>query len=323
MIADYLIGKDPLKREKHWSELKRALRKFDGMGIGPLDIALWDLAGKRDSVPIHELLGTYRTKIPAYASTYSADDAGGLDSPAAFADFAEECYAMGYLAFKIHPWSGSDAVCDIDREVEAVRAVGERVGDRMALMIDPACEYETFMAALRVGRECDEHDFFWYEDPYRDTGMSQHSHHKLRQFLDTPVLQTEHVRGLKAKTDFVANEATDLVRVDPVYDGGITGAMKVVRMAEGFGLDTEFHAPGPAQRQCIAATRNTNFYELALMHPDCPNSTPPVYRSKYADELDSIDENGCVSVPDGPGLGVEYDWEFILDNKTGSVHEYE
>ena len=322
MIADYLIGKNPLEREKHWSELKRALRKFDGMGIGPLDIALWDLAGKRDETPIHELLGTYRTEIPAYASTYSADDAGGLDSPDAFADFAEECYEMGYSGFKIHPWSGSDAARDINREIELVTAVGERVGDRMALMIDPACEYETFMDALRVGRACDEQNFFWYEDPYRDTGISQHSHRKLRQMLDTPLLQTEHIRGLEPKTDFVANEGTDLVRVDPVYDGGITGAMKVVRMAEGFGLDTEFHAPGPAQRHCIAATRNTNFYELALVHPDCSNSTPPVYLGDYADELDSITGEGCVSVPNGPGLGVDYDWDFILENKTGSVHEY-
>jgi len=323
MFADYLIGKDPLQREKHWSEIKRALRKYDRMGMGPVDIALWDFAGKYYDAPIHELLGTYRERIPAYASTYHGDENGGLDSAEAFADFAEECRDMGYGGFKIHGWGGGDDSRDIDREVEAVLAVGERVGDEMDLMMDPACEYETFADALKVGRACDEAGFFWYEDPFRDAGISQHAHSKLGEKLDTSILQTEHVRGLEPKTDFLANGGTDFLRADPEYDAGITGAMKVARVAEGFGTDVEFHAPGPAQRHCIAATRNSNYYELALVHPDCPNTQPPVYQGGYSDMIDTIDDEGTVAVPDGPGLGVDYDWDFIEANATGSVHVYE
>ncbi|MFB6106353.1 MAG: enolase C-terminal domain-like protein [Halobacteriaceae archaeon] len=315
-FADYLIGKNALKREKHWSEIKRALRKYDRMGIGPIDIALWDLAGKHYDAPIHELLGTYRTELPAYASTYHGDENGGLDSPEAFADFAAEARDMGFGGFKIHGWGGSDASRDVDREVETVHAVGERVGDEMDLMLDPACEYETWGDALTVGRACDEEGFYWYEDPYRDGGISQHGHRKLRQQLDTPILQTEHVRGLEPFTDFVAEEATDFVRADPEYDGGITGAMKRAKIAEGFGLDVEFHAPGPAQRHCIAATRNANYYELALVHPECENTQPPVYEGDYSDLMDDV-ADGTVPVPDGPGLGVAYDWDYIEANKTG------
>jgi L-alanine-DL-glutamate epimerase-like enolase superfamily enzyme len=223
---------------------------------------------------------------------------------------------MGYPAFKIHGWGGSDASRDIDREVETVHAVGERVPD-MDLMLDPACEYETFADALTVGRACDEQDFFWYEDPYRDGGVSQHGHGTLRERLDTPLLQTEHVRGLEPFSDFAAGRATDFLRVDPVYDGGVTGAMKRARIAEGFGLDVEFHAPGPAQRQCIAATRNTNYYEMALVHPDCGNTQPPVFADGYDDALDAIDGNGRIAVPDGPGLGVEYDWSFVEEHAAG------
>jgi L-alanine-DL-glutamate epimerase-like enolase superfamily enzyme len=322
-FADYLIGKDPLAREKHWSEIKRALRKYDRMGMGPIDIALWDFAGKYYDAPIHELLGTYRERMPAYASTYHGDDAGGLDSPAAFAEFAETCRDLGYDGFKIHGWGGDDSARDLDREIEAVHAVGAAVGDEMDLMHDPACELETFGDALTLGRALDEQGFFWYEDPYRDAGTSQHAHRELRQHLDTPLLQTEHVRGLEMKNDFVANEATDFVRADPEYDAGITGAMKVARMAESFGLDVEYHAPGPAQRHCIAATRNTNYYEMALVHPDCQNTTAPIYAGEYDDQLDSVDDDGMVPVPDGPGLGVEYDWDYIEANRTGSVHVYE
>ncbi|NHN49461.1 mandelate racemase [Halostella sp. JP-L12] len=323
IIAQYLVGKNPLKREKHWSEIKRALRKYDRMGIGPIDIALWDFAGKYYDAPIHELLGTYRERIPAYASTYHGDDAGGLDSPEAFAEFAEDCRDRGFGGFKIHGWGGGDQLRNLDREIEAVRAVGEAVGDDMDLMHDPACELETFADALELGRALDEQDFFWYEDPYRDGGISQHAHRKLAQKLDTPILQTEHVRGLELKSDFAKHDGTDFLRADPEYDAGITGAMKVAHMAEAYGLDVEFHAPGPAQRHCIAACRNSNYYEMALVHPHCQNTQPPVYEGGYSDMMDAVDDDGTVTVPDGPGLGVDYDWDYIESNSTGSTHVYE
>lgn len=223
----------------------------------------------------------------------------------------------------MHGWGGDNEQRDLDREIAAVHAVGDRVGDEMDLMHDPACELETFGDALKLGYALDEQDFYWYEDPYRDGGISQHAHRKLRQRLETPILQTEHVRGLEPKTDFVANEATDFVRADPEYDAGITGAIKTARVAEGFGLDVEFHAPGPAQRHCIAAIRNTNYYELALVHPKCQNTQPPVYNGDYSDMLETIDDDGTVPVPTEPGLGVSYDWDYIEDNSTGSVHIYE
>ena len=315
IVAEYLVGRDPTRREHHWSEVKRALRKYDRMGIGPLDIALWDYAGKKYDAPIHELLGTYRKRLPAYASTYQGDRSGGLDSPAAYADFAESCLDRGYPGFKVHGWDGDWR--DPDLLEETVRAVGERVGGRMELMVDPACDLDTFAEAVQVGRACDDHGYRWYEDPYRDGGISQHAHRKLRQTLSTPLLQTEHVRGLEPHVDFAATEATDFLRADPEYDAGITGAMKIAAAAEGLGLDVEFHAPGPAQRHCLAATRNASFYELALVHPDAPNTQPPVYEGGYSDALDAIDADGAVPVPDGPGLGVDYDWAYIEDNAVG------
>ncbi|QLG61785.1 enolase C-terminal domain-like protein [Halorarum salinum] len=317
MIADYLVGRNPLRREKHWSELKRALRKYDRMGIGPVDIALWDLAGKHYDAPIHELLGTYRERFPAYVSTYFGSEAGGLDSPEAYADFAEGCLDRGFRAFKIHPIGGLDDR-DVDREVAAVHAVGERVGDEMDLMLDPVGEYHTFADALTVGRACDEQGFLWYEDPLRGATRSRHASRKLRQQLETPLLMTELVRGLEPHTDFLATEATDFARADPEWDAGITGAVKRARAAEGFGLDVEHHLAGPVQRHLLAATRNTNYYELGLVGPDfgVPHVEPPVYVDGYTDAMDAVDD-GHVSVQDGPGLGVTYDWEYVEEHALG------
>jgi L-alanine-DL-glutamate epimerase-like enolase superfamily enzyme len=62
---------------------------------------------------------------------------------------------------------------------------------------------------------------------------------------------------------------------------------------------------------------------MALVHPDAPNTTPPIYAGDYDDQLETVDDEGCVEVPNGPGLGVDYDWDYIEANQTGSVHTYE
>ncbi len=311
-LAPNLIGRDPDTREEIWNDMKRELRQHDGMGIGPIDIALWDLAGKRFGASVSQLLGGFRTRLKTYASTYHGDRNGGLDSPEAFADFAERCYAMGYRAFKIHGWHDGDP----REEARNVLHVAKAVGDRMTLMLDPANELRTFADALYVGRACDDGGYFWYEDPLRDCGVSAFAHKKLRGMLKTPILQTEYLRGFETKADFLIAGGTDMLRSDPEYDLGITGAMKIAHLAEAFGIDVEIHACGPAHRHCMAATRNTNFYELALVGPDTPNAVPPVYTCGYSDQLDAIDADGCVPVPAGPGLGVSYDWDFIRKNTT-------
>lgn len=317
-LAPNLVGRDAMEREKIFDDFKRALRQFDHMGQGPIDICLWDLAGKKLGVSITTLLGGWRKRLPTYASTFHGDRNGGLSSPQAYADFAEQCYDMGYRAFKIHGW------CDgnVAEEVETILTVGKRVGDRMKLMIDPACELRTFADALAVGRACDEVNFFWYEDPFRDGGVSAYAHRKLRQMIKTPLLQTEHVRGIEPKADFLIAEATDFLRVDPEYDLGITGAMKIAHLAEAFGVDVEVHAAGPAHRHCMAAIRNTNYYELALVGPKCTNPLPPVYTCGYTDQLEGVGEDGCFPVPQGPGLGVTYDWDWIKAHRT-ALHVFE
>jgi L-alanine-DL-glutamate epimerase-like enolase superfamily enzyme len=316
--ARYLLGRNPLNRDAIWRDLKRARRSPDGTPPGSVDIALWDFAGKLYNAPIYELLGGgWRKKLPAYASTYHGDDNGGLDSPEAFAEFAKYCKeSLGYPAFKIHGWINGP----IEREVDAVLAIRDAVGEDMALMLDPAGAFGTFDDVLRVGRACDAAGYMWYEDPFRGGGFSRFAHTKLREMIATPMLMGEHVRGLEAKADTIVANATDYVRANANSDGGITGVMKLAALAEAFGLDVELHGGGLAHRHCMASIRNANYYELGLIHPKVPNSKPPVFAERrWLDELDSVDQNGCVDVPEGPGLGVEFDWDFIRANQTNEI----
>jgi len=314
MLAPNLIGRDPEARELIYDDLKREVRAYDHMGHGPLDIALWDLAGKKHNMSVARMIGAFRKRLPTYASTYHAqEEPGGLDTPEAFADYAQACKEAGFVGFKIHGWHNGD----VRREVRNLLGVRARVGDDMYLMIDPACQLRTFMDALTVGRACDEANYFWYEDPYRDSGVSALGHQRLREKLKTPILVSEHVRGLEQKANFLIQGGCDMIHADPEYDMGITGALKIAHLCEALGLDVQFHACGPAHRVVIAATRNTHFYEMALMGPGMPNMIPPVYTCGYSDQPEDLGKDGCVPVPDGPGLGVSYDWDFIERNRTG------
>ncbi len=313
MLAPNLIGRDPEQRELIWDDLKRELRAYDHMGHGPIDIALWDLAGKKYGVSVAKLLGAFRERLPTYASSYHGQtEPGGLDSPEAFADFAEQCREAGFRGFKIHGWHDGDAA----KEVRNVLGVRERIGPDMKLMVDPACQLRTFMDALYVGRACDEADCFWYEDPYRDSGISAFGHQRLREKLKTPILVSEHVRGLESKAGFLLAGGCDMIHADPEYDLGITGAMKIAHFCEALGVDVQLHACGPAHRAVGATLRNTHMYELALMGPGMANCVPPVYSGDYSDQPEDVGADGCVPVPVGPGLGVRYDWGFIERNRT-------
>jgi L-alanine-DL-glutamate epimerase-like enolase superfamily enzyme len=316
-LAPHLIGRDALQRELIYDDFKRALRQYDHMGHGHIDIALWDLFGKRVNLPVSKLLGGWRARLPTYASTPHGDRNGVLSTPEAYAAFAERCHELGYRAFKMHGWCNGD----VSEEVATVRLLGERVGGRMALMLDPACQIRTFSDALTLGRACDDAGFRWYEDPFRDTGVSAFAHARLRKAIRTPLLVTEHVRGVEAKADFVLAGGTDLLRADPEYDMGITGALKIAHLAESLGIDVELHACGPAHRHLMAALRNTSFYELALVGPRARNPLPPVYACGYSDDLEAVGPDGCFPVPEGPGLGVTYDWDFIARNRT-RLHEF-
>jgi len=315
MLAPMLVGRHAEERQGIYDDLKREARQFDHMGHGPLDIALWDWQGRALNSSVSTLLGGYRKKLPAYASTYHGDRNGGLDSKEAFADFALACADMGYKAFKIHGWHEGN----IREEAELVLYVRKMVGDDMTLMLDPACQLRSFADALYVGRACDDANFFWLEDPYRDSGVSAFGHQKLRSMIKTPLLQTEHIRGVEPKADFLIAGGTDFLRSDPEYDMGLTGGQKIHHLAEGFGVDVEVHACGPAHRHLMAASRNSNFYEVALVGPDCPNAVAPAYQCGYSDQLDCVDSDGMVDVPDAPGLGVQYDWDFITSHQTGQI----
>jgi len=109
LLKKILVGEDPMDREKIWQKMSKSRWLYREIltdrAIATIDLALWDLAGRYLNLPVYKLLGGCREKVLAYASTMCGDNIpGGLNTPEAYADFAEKCKKEGYKAFKIHPW---------------------------------------------------------------------------------------------------------------------------------------------------------------------------------------------------------------------------
>ena len=299
-LKPLLLGQDPLARERLNKAMWKRVRTTTVRAIGAVDIALWDLAGQAAGLPVHQLLGSYRDRIPAYISS------AVLASPEAYAEEAQHYRAQKLAAYKIHPpqqWREDIRVCE---------AVRQAVGDDYPLMLDSVWSYD-YPAALRVGQAIQDLGFYWYEDPLADADL--YNYLELKKHLHIPIMATEYpAGGLDAYTPWVKQRATDFLRGDVAVKGGITGCMKAAHLAEAFHLNFEVHHGGNslnnfANLHVIMALQNTELFEVLL----------PAAAQKYGLVQDiEIDAEGFVHAPIGPGLGAQIDFD-LVQRKTVAV----
>ncbi len=297
-LKPVVVGQDPLDRERLYQAMWQKNRQTTYRAIGAVDIALWDIAGKAAGMPIHRLLGSYRDRVPAYASS------AVLASKEAYAEEAARFKAEGWTAYKIHP--PTDPVVD----VEVCRAVRRSVGDGFTVMLDSTWAYQ-YPEALRVGKAIEGLGFYWYEDPLADDDLL--SYVKLKHHLAIPILATEYSPGgLTAYAPWLVHQATDFLRGDVAVKGGITALVKTAHLAEAFHMNYEVHHGGNslnnvANLHVIMAIKNCEFFEVLL----------PSGAQKYGLVEDiEPDRRGLVHAFNGPGLGAAIDFALIERKKT-------
>ena len=310
-----LIGEDPFDREKFWRWMWTESPEENVLSV--IDQALWDLQGRAFDTPVHKLAGGCRERVKAYASTFP-----NMGSPEVYADHAEACLQKGYTAYKIHPYYFWDPETEeevpgrpshVKYDLEACRAVKERVGNDMTLMYDPWGTYGSYEEALPVGRELEDLEFVWYEHPMNEYQVESYA--KLSRELDIPVLSPEIAEGsIFTRADWIQREASDISRIDALR-GGITGCLKMAAICEAHNVKCEVHMSGFANLQVIAATSpdTCEYYERGLLAPGIDYETPPPYLKEIPDPLD---DNGYVHVPDEPGLGYQLDMDYIEAHRT-------
>ena len=318
-VKRMLVGENPLNREQLWNWMDQLTTFGHGLPehvAGTVDCALWDLLGRMAGLPVSKLLGGARERVKAYASTYP-----NMGKPELYAEHAAACKRQGYKAYKVHAyicwnprtWEPAPQVPGFPREdVEVCKAVREAVGDDMVLMLDPFGVY-TAEQALWVGRELEKLGYYWLEHPMIETRMEPYR--RLTRELDIAVLAPEHVPGgVFTRAEWVLQGASDMLRIDHNY-GGISGSWKMANVAQAFGLQCEMHGGGWANSQILGATTEATceYFERGLLHPEVDYETPPPHLKAICDPLD---EEGNVILPQTPGLGMEFDWDYIEENRV-------
>ena len=299
-LKPMLMGKNPLERERIHAGMRLVSRNVGYRVIGAVDTALWDLAGKIAGLPVHALMGTFRTAIPAYASSQVLPDA------AAYVDQAQAFKSAGWQAYKIHPPR------EPDRDIAVCAAVRKAVGDDYRIMLDSTWSYD-YVDALRVGRAIEEMGYYWFEDPLADEDIYNYA--KLRQKLTIPIMATEYpAGGLDTYGIWITEKATDFLRGDIPNKGGLTTMLKTAHLAEAFGLRYEVHHSGNslnnlANLHLCMALRNTTLWEVLL--PD------GAHKYGMIDDL-APDKDGMMHAPTEPGLGGQIDFE-LIGRKTEAV----
>ena len=304
LVKPQVVGEDPRYTERIWQKM-RWRDRFGGhlprYLYGPVDVALWDISSRAANVPLYQYLGAHDDKILAYASS------GYFPNPEQYAEDALKAKARGYRAYKLHPPSMVERGDAFVRDIEACRAVRRAVGDEMVLMSDPVAAYD-LQQAVRVGRELEQLNFLWLEEPLWDQHVEAYA--ELARTLDIAICGTEWggdgLSGPAATAEYIVRHAVDIVRSDVSWKGGVTGLKKTAALAEAFGLRCEVHMTLYAM------------LDLANLHVACaiPNCQ---YLELCAGggcgfglvEPPEIDRAGYVHAPRSPGLGVEIDWPAI------------
>ena len=318
VLAPTMIGENALYRERIWKKLSEMQRGPGAMlldtQLAHVDVALWDLAGRAVDLPVYKMLGAFRDKIPAYASTMVGDAApdGGLGTPEAYADFALQCRDEGYTAYKMHPWMPPvPGAPSADRDIAMCHAVRKAVGDTMELMFDPYHQYSR-EDAKRIARACSELGFLWIEEPMREASMS--SYRWLADQVDVPICGPETMPGqIWTRAEWVLSGACDILRTGVLDVGGLTPAMKTIHLAEAHGMSIELHNGGAATLHALGAMQiSGRYYERGLLHPKLPYDK----RTPWLEEIDDpMDAEGFVHVPQDAGMGWKIDWDFIASNE--------
>lgn len=312
-VRNMLIGTDPFDRETVWKWMWVA--NLSEIASSVIDLALWDLAGRVFGQPVYKVMGGARDKVKAYASTYP-----NIGQPEVYAEHALACQAEGYQAYKIHPhyfWDPDTGQptngrpSNIRADIETVNLVREAVGPDMVLMYDVWGTYHTIEETIKVGRELEKLDFYWFEHPMPEYRVE--SYVRLCRELSIPILAPEIAAGgVFTRADWILRGASDMSRMD-VRRGGITGCRKTAIVCEAYGIRCEIHMAGWGNLQVMGATSEdtSEWYEKGLLAPGVNYDAPHPYLRQNCDPMDA---NGEIALPDMPGLGYDIVWDFIADN---------
>jgi L-alanine-DL-glutamate epimerase-like enolase superfamily enzyme len=274
------------KWHRLWEMTHRLGRGIALPAISAIDIAIWDLRGKVQNLPLYQVLGTYREKVPVYGSgraTHQMSIEQLIEGAAAYREEGYKAIKLRAGAFPIH------------KDVERIAAVREAVGSEMQIMVD-VNERLTYPEALQLGRHLEQLDIYWMEEPLISDDVQGHK--RLAENLNIAIATGEHLHGRFEFVQYIQQGAASVLMPDAPLVGGITECCRIATIAEGLGVlvsphflpELHIHI-GASMKSCVSVEHF------------------PLIDGLLVETLAAKD--GFMIPPDRPGHGMKWNYEAI------------
>jgi galactonate dehydratase len=331
-IAPRVIGRNPLQIDLLSSDLVGYLgfrsSGAEVRGNSAFDIALWDLFGKAMNQPIAQLLGGFtRREIRTYntcagtnyvkkttgqvTENYGVGESNEFDDLNGFLNCADELahslLEEGITAMKIWPFDGAAeatrgqyiSLPDLQKALEPFEKIRRAIGNKMDIMVEFHSMWQ-LLPAMQIAQALAPYQTFWHEDPIKMDSLS--SLKRYAEVSPAPISASETLGSRWGFRDLLETGAAGVVMLDLSWCGGLSEARKIASMAEAWHLPVAPHdCTGPV---VLAASTH-----LSLNAPNAlvQESVRAFYRTWYRDLVTALPEvaGGMITVPPGPGLGLE------------------
>lgn len=333
-MAAYLLGKDPLQIDRHWTYFFRAPRLALGKtleirALAALDVALWDIFGKAVRQPLYQLLGgATRERIRVYNTCagyeYAGDTGSGYHATASEAPsnrpyedlygflnhadrLAESLLSEGYTQMKIWPFdrlaeaSGGRYISleQIKEGLEPFKKIRAAVGDRMEIALEMHNLWN-LPSAIRIAKAAADYNIVWCEDPIPMDDLDALA--DLRRQANVPICASETIGTRWGFRELFERRAVDIAMPDITWTGGIGETKRIAAMAEAYSLPVAPH-------DCVGPLTFVADVHLCMNLPNAlvQEVVRAYIHGWYRDlvtELPRV-KDGFVYLPEGHGLGTE------------------
>ena len=299
-MRPWFVGQDPSRIEWLLRRAKNTMRFPLGQvawsALSGIDLALWDIAGKRAGVPVYKLLGgATRDRVRVYHGIYG-------DSPQEVGEHAKSLMDEGYTAFKTSPLPSNWRQLPWQKVLRAAdeRMAGIRkiIGDSPDLAVDVHVAIREPVRSLELARVITPYRLMFIEEPARAEFIQSTA--QLRKQFRVALATGENLYGVHRFTELLNADAVDIIQPDLLCCGGLLEAKKIAAIAEAHYVTVAPHNPlgllSTAAGVHLAASINN--FSILEWHGDHRKKKSEFINEKWA----PVD--GYFELPDAPGLGM-------------------
>jgi L-alanine-DL-glutamate epimerase-like enolase superfamily enzyme len=290
-LAPAVIGEDVFSTSKLWAKVqlfrvRGARHGLAAIAHAGIDMAMWDAMCKLSGQPLYKMLGACRTDVPVYnAEMFELANSGTAEQ---YVAKALDIKSRGFKAIKMYYGTVSE-----EAELERIGAVREAVGPDFGLMVDVAAHGAGLPQTLKFCRNLEQFNLIWIEDPFEEDDLDLHR--QLAAEIDTPIMMGERRGGVPDALELLKNHCTDILSIEPMKYGGITGTMRAAAIAEAYGIPIAVHANPEVGAHFMASIPNGLFMEYM-----------PWWSDPLMETTLTLNEDGTASPSEIPGVGYTF-----------------